>query len=126
LAIAKGLGVPARSFLDIFYDAGLTTMEARDSGSVARACRESTPNRTIKSPSSLDHRYVHEDVGYGLTAFSALGRLAGVPTPIIDAQITMASAATGKDYRRIGLSLESMGLGGVSRDELLDRVAAGL
>ena len=126
LAIAKGLGVPARPFLDIFHGAGLTTAQARDSGSVARACRESAPNKTIKSPPMLDHRYIHEDVGYGLTAFSALGRLANVPTPIIDAQITLAAAATGVDYWATGLSLESMGLGGVSRETVLQRVAEGL
>ena len=125
LAIAQALGVPATPFLDIFHSAGLTTDAARASGSVARACRESAPNRTIKSPSSLNHRYVHEDVGYGLVAFSALGRLAGVPTPVIDAQVTLAAAATGTDYWGEGLTLEKMGLAGVSRDELLARVAEG-
>lgn len=126
LAIAQALGVPARRFLDIFHNAGLTTKEARDSGSVARACRESAPNKTIKSPPSLDHRYVHEDVGYGLTAFSALGQLAGVPTPVINAQIMLTTAATGIDYFATGLSLDSMGLAGATRDTLLQRVHEGL
>jgi opine dehydrogenase len=126
LAVAKALGVPARPFLDIFHGAGLTTKEARDSASVARACVESAPNKTIKSPPSLDHRYVHEDVGYGLTAFSAFGQLAGVPTPVIDAQIVLAEAATGVDYRATGLSLATMGLGGVTRETLLQRVNDGL
>ena len=85
MAVAKALGVPARPFLEVFYEAGLTTKAARDSGDIARACRESEPNKTIKSPPSLDHRYVHEDVGYGLVPMAALGRLAGVATPTIDA-----------------------------------------
>ncbi len=92
MAVAKALGVPAMPFLDVFYNAGLTTKEARDSGDIARACQESEPNKTIKSPSSLDHRYVHEDVGYGLVPMAALGRLAGVPTPTIDALINLAGA----------------------------------
>ena len=58
---------------------------------LARACRESAPNATLKSPSSLDHRYVHEDVGYGLVPMAALGRLAGVATPTIDALVHLAS-----------------------------------
>ena len=98
LAIAAALDVPALPFLDNFLAAGLTTKEARDSGSISRACEDSAPNRTIKSPSSLDHRYVDEDIGYGLVAFAAFGRLAGVPTPAINAMITMASIATGIDY----------------------------
>ena len=73
MAVAKALGIPAMPFLDVFYEAGLTTKAARDSGDIARACQESEPNKTIKSPPSLDHRYVHEDVGYGLVPMAALG-----------------------------------------------------
>jgi opine dehydrogenase len=113
LAVAKALDVPARPFLDSFYAAGLTTKEARDSGSIARACEESAPNKTIKSPSSLDHRYVHEDVGYGLVPFAAFGQLAGVPTPTIDSLIRLAAIATGIDYGTQGLTLGKMGLEGL-------------
>jgi hypothetical protein len=69
---------------------------------------------------------VHEDVGYGLTAFSAFGQLAGVPTPVIDAQIMLTTAATGIDYFATGLSLAGMGLAGVTRETLLQRVHEGL
>lgn len=126
LAIAQALGVPARPFLDVFHGAGLTTEAARASGSVSRACRESAPNRTIKSPSTLEHRYVHEDVGYGLVAFSAFGALAGVPAPVIDSHVTLASAAMGIDFWKTGLTLEKMGLEGVRKDDLLQRVADGM
>jgi opine dehydrogenase len=126
LAVAKALDVPARSFLEIFHAAGLTTDEARDSGNVALACKQSAPNKSIKSPSSLDHRYVHEDVGDGLVAFSALGRLAGVPTSVIDAQVHLASAATGRDYWSTGLTLERMGLAGIAARDIHARLQEGL
>jgi opine dehydrogenase len=125
LAVAKALGVPAAPFIDIFYEAGLTTKAARDSGDISRACRESEPNKTIKSPSSLDHRYVHEDVGYGLVPIAALGELAGVATPTIDALVQLASLAVGVDYRRHGLTLEKLGLAGKSPSELLKFVEEG-
>jgi opine dehydrogenase len=112
LAVARALDVPAVPFLETFYRAGLTTREAMESGSVARACRESAPNATIRSPASLDHRYVHEDVGFGLVPIAALGRLAGVATPAIDALICTASHATGIDYAATGLTLDRMGLAG--------------
>jgi opine dehydrogenase len=95
VAVAKALGVPATPFLDVFYEAGLTTKAARDSGDISRACLESEPNKTIRSPSSLDHRYMHEDVGYGLVPIAALGELAGVKTPTIDALVQLASLAAG-------------------------------
>jgi len=125
MAVARALDVPARPFMDSFYGAGLTTKEAHASGSISRACEESGPNKTIKSPSSLDHRYIHEDVGYGLVPFSAFGRLAGVPTPTIDAIIHLTSAATGIDYATQGLTLEKMGLEGMSPQALKQYVETG-
>ena len=125
MAVAGALGVPATSFLDNFHRLGLTTREARDSGSIAEACRRSAPNATVASPPSLDHRYVHEDVGHGLVPMSALGRLAGAPTPMIDAHIRLLSAAMGIDYAAAGLSLDGMGLAGVAPRELARFVEEG-
>jgi opine dehydrogenase len=125
MAVAKALGVPARSFLDTFFQAGLTTPAAHASGSIARACRESGPNATIKAPASLDHRYVHEDVGYGLVPFAAFGRLAGVPTPTIDALVHLVSEATGIPYGETGLTLDRMGLAGRRPEELGQFLAEG-
>jgi opine dehydrogenase len=125
VAIAKALGVPHVTFLDAFFNAGLTTKAARDSGNIARACKESAPNATIKSPSSLNHRYVHEDVGYGLVPIAALGRLAGVPTPTIDSLVHIAGLAVGVDYTREGLTLEKLGLAGRTPAELMKFVTEG-
>jgi opine dehydrogenase len=125
MAIAKALGIPAIPFIDIFYEAGLTTKAARDSGDISRACMESEPNKTIRSPASLDHRYVHEDVGYGLVPFAALGVLAGVATPTIAALIRLASLAIGIDYMREGLTLERLGVAGMSPSDLLRFVQEG-
>ena len=123
--IARGLGVPTRSFLETFHAAGLTTDAALASGSVARACRESEPNKTLASPPSLDHRYVHEDVGHGLVPMAAFAELAGVQCPVIDAHIDLLSAAAGIDYRADGLTLARLGLDGKSPDDVRDYVAEG-
>ena len=118
LEIVNRLGLKPLRFIDIFYQAGLTSIDARASGSVYRAITESEPNRTIKSPSTLDHRYIKEDVGCGLVPMAEIGRLMDVKTPVIDALITLASVATGTDYRSEGLTLEKMGLSGVQPENL--------
>jgi opine dehydrogenase len=105
-------------FGDVVYQAGLTSEEARASGSIYRAIHESEPNRTIKSPPKLDHRYLNEDVGYGLVPMAEIGRMMGVATPVIDALITLASVINGQDYRRSGLTLEKMGLAEVHPADL--------
>ena len=125
LAIARAMNVPARPFLEVFHDAGLTTADARDSGSISRACEESEPNATLKAPPSLDHRYMHEDIGYGLVPFAAFGRLAGVATPTIDGLVHLASLATGIDYSRDGLTLARMELEGMTPVELRRYVETG-
>ena len=123
--IARDLGVATRSFLETFHAAGLTTDAALASGSVALACRESEPNKTLASPPSLDHRYVHEDVGYGLVPMAAFAELAGTQCPVIDAHIELLSAASRTDYRANGLTLEMMGLNGMSPIEVRGFVTEG-
>jgi opine dehydrogenase len=125
LAIISRLGLRPLSFIDIFHRAGLTSDEARASGSVYRAINESGPNRTIKSPPTLDHRYINEDVGYGLVPMAEIGRMVGIETPVMDALILLASTANQIDYRREGLTLDKMGLGGRSADELREIVQNG-
>jgi opine dehydrogenase len=118
MAAAAALGVPVRSFLHGFHQAGLTTEAAMKSGDIARACRESEPNKSIKSPPSLDHRYIHEDVGYGLVPFRALAALAGVETPTIDALIHLATEMMDVAYLESGLTLARMGLGALAPGDL--------
>ncbi|HLN87825.1 MAG TPA: NAD/NADP octopine/nopaline dehydrogenase family protein, partial [Candidatus Limnocylindrales bacterium] len=125
LAIVRLLGLSSQRFVDIFHHAGLTTVAARDSGSAYQAIHNSEPNFTIKSPSALDHRYIREDVGYGLVPMAEIGRLLGVKTPVMDALITLASVALGDDFRTDGLTLEKMGLAGVTAGSLPRILAEG-
>src|SRR6266850_42355 len=110
LEIVRALGISPLRFVDIFHGAGLTTTEARDSGSAYQAIHQSEPNFTIKSPPSLDHRYIKEDVGYGVVPMAEIGKLLGIKTPVMNALITLASVALGIDFRVEGLTLEKMGL----------------
>jgi opine dehydrogenase len=125
LAIVRLLGFQPLRFVDIFHQAGLTTAEARDSGSAYQAIHNSEPNFTIKSPPSLDHRYIREDVGYGLVPMAEIGKLLGVKTPVMDALITLASIALAVDFRKEGLTLEKMGLANVAPENLGKILAEG-
>lgn len=118
LAIVARLGLPALGFVELFHRAGLTSDAALASRSVYQAMRESAPNRTIKAPRTLDHRYVHEDVGYGLVPMAAFAERLGIATPVIDGLIGVASAMNGIDYRREGLTLDKMGLANVGGKDL--------
>jgi opine dehydrogenase len=73
----------------------------------------------IGAQTQLDHRYLNEDVGYGLVFMSKLGEQIGVATPGIDAVIGVASIVMARDYMAEGLRTpESLGIANCSADEL--------
>ncbi len=116
--VASAAGVPTKPFVQLFYDMGYTTEAAAASGTAHAALQASAPNRWIKAPPTLDHRYLHEDVGWGLVPWAELGRSLGVRTPLMDALITVGSILTGRDYRSEGLTLSRLGLLGLAGAEV--------
>ena len=67
----------------------------------------------------LDHRYLNEDVGYGLVFMSKLGQQIGVATPGMDAVINVASIVMARDYRSEALRTpDSLGIADRSAEEL--------
>jgi opine dehydrogenase len=125
MALAEGLGVPTIPILQDLHRAGYTTAEAAGSGSMHDALRAGEALRTIRAPASLDHRYLHEDVGWGLVPWMGLAEAAGVPTPTIAALTVLAGLVTGVDYRRVGLTLDHMGLTGMTVEKIRSYVARG-
>jgi opine dehydrogenase len=114
IALAEALEIPTRSFVESFHAIGYTSEAAARSGSVYQALQESEPNRYIKGPSSLDHRYIHEDVGWGLVPWIHLAEVVDVPVPTMRALTVLASEMNGVDYLKEGLTLERMGLAGAN------------
>ena len=83
------------------------------------AYRNAPGFKGIGAQPQLDHRYLHEDVGYGLVFMSALGRQVGVETPTIDAIIQVASVLMHRDY--VGEALrtpDSLGIADLGAEEL--------
>jgi opine dehydrogenase len=73
----------------------------------------------IGAQSQLDHRYLTEDVGYSLIFLTDLAARFGVPTPVMDAVITIASIVLARDFRGEGMrTVSTLGLDGMSREEL--------
>ncbi len=67
----------------------------------------------------LDHRYLNEDVGYGLVFMSRLARQVGVEVPTMDAIIQVTSVLMDRDYAGEALRTpESLGIGDLSATEL--------
>jgi opine dehydrogenase len=79
----------------------------------------------IKAPETMDYRYVHEDIPYGSVFFASLGEQIGVPMPATRTIVYLAGLMTGNDFWAKGFTTEKLGLGGLTKEELLDFVRTG-
>lgn len=76
----------------------------------------------IKGPTSLQDRYLTEDLPCGLVPISQLGDRVQVPTPTIDAIIDLGSLVCERDFRREGRTLASLGLASMKPDYVMSYV----
>ena len=124
LALARSLGIRAVPFAELFHQLGFTTGAQAHAGGVHHAIQHSELIRPIQSPPQLDHRYLHEDVGWGLVPWMHLAAAAGSPAPAITALTHLAGVINGIDYPRQGLTLQRMGLAGKTPSEIRAHVGA--
>jgi opine dehydrogenase len=69
----------------------------------------------------LSHRYLTEDVGYGMVSFASLAEQVGVPMPTCRAIIELTSTLHGVDHWKEGKrSMSYLGLDGMNKDALLN------
>lgn len=118
LMVASAFGCQVDRLSDYFFQMGYTDENGWTGGTAYSTFHNSDPNRWIKAPATIDHRFFNEDVPFGLVPLTELGSLVGVSMPISDAVIALASVATGKPYRETGLTLERMGLAGLGITEM--------
>ena len=71
------------------------------------------------------HRYVTEDIELGLSLLCSVARWAGVDAPVAHGLLALAGAWQGRDLRHGPRSLEALGLAGLSREALMQRLHDG-
>lgn len=120
VALGEALGfriITAREWLYIAYSvAGRTLYEAM---------RANDGYAGIKAPSSLNYRYLNEDVPMSLVPMVSLGETLGVPTPVMRSMIGLASIMNECDYWRIGRTMDKIGLSDMSMKEIRHLVLTG-
>jgi opine dehydrogenase len=113
LAVAGALGirtVSAREWLYLAYDSR--------GDDLCSAIRDTSGYAGIKAPATIDHRYVWEDVPMSLVPMSSIGAMLGVPTPTIDMVIDLARIMSGKDFRAAGRTVATLGIEGMSVEQI--------
>jgi len=119
-AVAKSLGVPVSSALEWLQSAyGVNDITLRS------ALINNPAYQGIKAPTSLNVRYLFEDVPTGLIPLTSLGKLACVDTPTCHAIVDLACAALSHNFWDEGRTLEKLGLKGMSKRELYEYLQHG-
>jgi opine dehydrogenase len=125
-AVAAAFGHDLPALVDEMAAIGTAAAGHAAAGDTRAAIAEGEANRAIRAPGSLEHRYYVEDFGFGLVPMLELARIAGVEAPLASALVDVASALLGRDLRVEGLTAKRLGIAGLDRDGLLDRVRTGV
>jgi opine dehydrogenase len=72
------------------------------------------------------HRYMLEDTRLGLSFLVSVARWAGVPTPVAQGLLSLATVVSGIDLYAEGRTLENLGLDQLSRSEMAQCLNQGL
>ncbi len=103
--VANAYGVTAislKNWLNLVYRSKGTTLY--------EMIQNTIEYNDVYAPSTLNVRYIFEDVPTGLVPLSSLGAAVGTPTPLMDVVIELANYMMKTDYRISGRTIETMGL----------------
>jgi opine dehydrogenase len=121
VTVASSLGLRARTGLEWLQMAYNTTGE-----DLHEAIHNQPGYYGIKAPSTLNHRYIFEDVPMSLVPIASLGQHYGVSVRGMDSIIRLACIVHRTDYWRRGRTVEKLGIGGLSVSELTRYVNEGV
>ena len=110
---ALGYGAPHFPLADHYAEDGDEWMYGRQAHAKLTDSGDWRENIDLQA-----HRYMTEDVFYGLAFLVSVAEWVGASAPIASGLLGMASAIVERDLRRDGRTLENLGLAGLSRDEL--------
>jgi opine dehydrogenase len=121
VTVAAALGIRAQTaqeWLKMAYDAS--------GPDLYEAIHNQTGYYGISAPSTLNHRYIFEDVPMSLVPIAALGQHHGVSVRGIDSIIRLACIIHRTDYWRRGRTLDKLGIEGLSVSEVTRYVNEGI
>ena len=121
VTVASSLGIRARNALEWLKLAYDTTGD-----DLHEAVHNQPGYYGIKAPSTLNHRYIFEDVPMSLVPIASLGERYGVSVRGIESIVRLACIIHHTDYWRRGRTLDKLGITQLSVNELTRYVDEGV
>jgi opine dehydrogenase len=116
LAIGTALGLELPSAMEVLL--AWYGRQGACGSDLGQILSSNPPYETVWAPESLEHRFITEDIPYGLVPIEAFGGLLHVDTPAITSLITLASLLLDIDFRANGRNLKTLGLDGIEASDV--------
>jgi opine dehydrogenase len=116
LALGKALGLNLISTRDSLL--GYYADQGAKGDTLAEVASTNPVYGIDRAPKNMRHRFLLEDIPYGLVPIEELAGLGGVATPMCSALVEIASAMLQTDFRREGRGLKRLGLAGLTLAEI--------
>lgn len=121
VTVASSLGIRARTAMDWLE------LAYNSSGEDLNEAIHNQPGYYgIKAPSTINHRYIFEDIPMSLVPIASMGQHYGVSVRGMDAIIRLGCIVHRTDYWRRGRTLEKLGIANLSVSELTRFVNEGI
>jgi opine dehydrogenase len=120
LRVANGLGLVLSPLLA--WQLRVYGHQGARGTSLAEVLASNPAYAGFAAPRTMCHRFIIEDIPFGMVAVERFGELASVPTPIISSLINIASEMLNVDLRMEGRDWEELGIAGLTVDELKEYV----
>lgn len=120
LSIGKALGLDIMSIEDFYLD-----MYNVEADSLAEVTNKVKAYSGVKGHSSVNTRYLLEDIPYSIIPMIGLAKLLGVDVPIMESTVVLSQAVLQKDFSKDARTIDQVGLANMDKDELLEFVKTG-
>jgi len=121
VTVASALGIRARTALE-----WLALAYNVEGENLNEAIHNQSGYFGIKAPSTLNHRYIFEDIPMSLLPIASLGQQYGISVRAMDSIIRLACIIHRTDYTRRGRTVDKLGIAGLSVGELEKYVNEGI
>ncbi len=108
VAVCRALGVDALALGDML----VKTYKLEPKDSLYDLIQSIESYRALRNPTNTKHRFIVEDTMSGLVPLASVGHALGIPTPMMDAFVNIASAVCGRDFWKEGRTAEKLGMAG--------------
>jgi opine dehydrogenase len=107
IKLMQALGYKTVGFAELYYNMGYSPTLSK---TAYDAVRSAEGEKWFKAPATMLHRYLTEDVPFGLVPMSSFAKTMKIPTPAIDGIVGLCAIANNVDYVSTGLTTKSLGL----------------